>query len=67
MLNDFKITQARNKWQTYILRRDFVKIFLRGSSSSLREIIFAIEPPPWVEGIVLCDGAMMSIMAESPL
>lgn len=37
MLNDFKIKQTWNKWQTCILHQNFVRTFLRGSSSSLRE------------------------------
>ena len=57
------MTSKSNKWQTYILHRDFVRTFqiCSSSSSSSRGIIFAIELSPWGEGVVLYDGAKMTL------
>ena len=51
MMNDLK----SNKKRAYVLQHDFVRTFSMCSSSSLREIISAIEPPPRGEVIVLYD------------
>ena len=61
MLNDFKVGQTWDKWRPYVLHWNFVKKFRIGSSSLLREIIFAIQPPLWEEDRVLYDATKMTL------
>jgi hypothetical protein len=67
MSNDSKIGQAWIKWQTYVLYWNLVKTFRIGPSSSLREIIFAIELPLRGTQKILYDGAHMTSTMVEPL
>ena len=67
MSNDSKIGQAWNKWRTYVLYWNLVKTVRIGPLSSLREIIFAIEPPLRGTNRILYDGAKMTSNMVGPL